>query len=74
MENGHHIGSSSVKPSPDSGSHFESHPLAIGGALFGAFASGFMTELSTGHSKILLAVYVLLGLLGLVLIFAGLQD
>jgi peptidoglycan/LPS O-acetylase OafA/YrhL len=48
--------------------------LAIGGALFGAFVSGFITELSTGHSKLLLAVYVVLGVLGMVLMFAGLQD
>jgi len=48
--------------------------LAIGGALFGAFVSGFITELSTGHSKVLLAVYVLLGILGMILVFAGLQD
>jgi hypothetical protein len=48
--------------------------LAIGGALFGAFVSGFITELSTGHSKVLLSVYVILGLLGMILVFAGLQD
>lgn len=39
--------------------------IAIGGALFGAFVSGFITELSTGHSKLLLAVYVILGILGM---------
>lgn len=48
--------------------------LAIGGALFGAFVSGFTTELSKGNSKLLLAVYVVLGVLGMMLIFAGLQD
>lgn len=48
--------------------------LAIGGALFGAFVSGFITELSTGRSAVLLAVYVMLGLLGMILVFAGLQD
>ena len=48
--------------------------LAVGGALFGAFVSGFVTELSTGHSKLLLAVYVLMGVFGMILIFAGLQD
>jgi hypothetical protein len=48
--------------------------LAVGGALFGAFISGFITELSTGHSKLLLTVYVLLGVLGMVLIFASLQE
>ena len=40
--------------------------IAIGGALFGAFVSGFITELSTGNSKVLLAVYVMLGLLGMI--------
>ncbi|MCI0489853.1 MAG: hypothetical protein L0229_24950 [Blastocatellia bacterium] len=48
--------------------------IAVGGALFGAFISGFITELSTGYSKFLLAIYVALGVMGLVLIFAGLQD
>ena len=48
--------------------------LAIGGALFGAFVSGFVTELSTGHSKLLLAVYVTLGMVGMILIFGGLQE
>ena len=48
--------------------------IAIGGALFGAFVSGFITELSTGSSKVLLAVYVMLGLLGMILVFAGLQE
>ncbi len=48
--------------------------LAIGGALFGAFVSGFITELSAGRSKLLLAVYVVLGILGMILAFAGLQD
>jgi len=48
--------------------------LAIGGALFGAFVSGFVTELSTGHSNVLLTVYVVLGLIGMFAIFAGLQD
>jgi hypothetical protein len=42
--------------------------------LFGAFVSGFTTELSKGNSKLLLAVYVVLGVLGMILIFAGLQD
>jgi hypothetical protein len=48
--------------------------LAVGGALFGAFVSGFITELSTGHGKLLLSVYVILGVMGMVLIFGGLQD
>jgi hypothetical protein len=48
--------------------------LAVGGALFGAFVSGFITELSTGHSKLLLSVYVILGVFGMILIFGGLQD
>ena len=52
----------------------KSFMLAVGGALFGAFVSGFVTELSTGHSKLLLAVYVMMGVFGMILIFAGLQD
>jgi hypothetical protein len=48
--------------------------LAVGGAMFGAFVSGFATQLNTGDSKVLLAFYVTVGLLGMILIFAGLQD
>lgn len=48
--------------------------LAVGGALFGAFISGFITELSTGNSKILLVIYVTLGILGMGLIFGGLRE
>lgn len=48
--------------------------IASGGALFGLFVSGFVIELSTGHSKIVLALYVLAGILGLSLIFTGLQE
>jgi hypothetical protein len=48
--------------------------LAIGGAMFGAFVSGFATQLNTGNSKVLLAFYVIVGVLGMILIFAGLQE
>jgi hypothetical protein len=48
--------------------------LAIWGAMFGAFVSGFATQLNTGNSKVLLAFYVIVGVLGMILIFAGLQE
>ena len=48
--------------------------IASGGALFGFFVSGFVTELLSGHSKVVLAFYVLAGILGLTLVFSGLQE
>jgi hypothetical protein len=46
--------------------------IVIGGALFGAFIPGFLTELSSGH-QLLLAVYTTLGFLGMLLVFIGLR-
>jgi hypothetical protein len=40
---------------------------ALGGALVGAFVSGFINELSVGRRPVWLAIYVALGVLGLVL-------
>lgn len=40
---------------------------ALGGALVGAFVSGFFNELSTGTRPVWLVIYVALGVLGLVL-------
>jgi hypothetical protein len=48
--------------------------VAIGGALFGTFAQGFITELSAGRNPIFLGIYVLLGFVGLLLMFAGFQK
>ena len=39
----------------------------LGGALVGAFVSGFINELSVGTRPVWLAIYVALGVLGLVL-------
>lgn len=47
--------------------------IAIGGALFGAFAAGFPTELSTAARPIWLAVYVIIGFIGVSCIFWGLR-
>jgi len=44
--------------------------ITIGGALFGAFVQGFITELSNGN-PILVAVYVILGFAGIMLVFWG---
>ena len=46
--------------------------IVIGSALFGAFIPGFITELSAGH-QILIAVYTIMGLLGISLVFIGLR-
>ena len=48
--------------------------IILGGILCGAFISGFVTELTFGQSKAALALYVLAGVVGLVLVFSGLQD
>ena len=46
--------------------------ITVGGALFGAFIQGFITELSNGK-PILVTIYVLLGLIGMFLVFMGLN-
>jgi len=46
--------------------------IIVGGALFGAFIQGFVTELSTGN-KLLIAIYTLLGFVGMLLVFVGLR-
>ena len=46
--------------------------ITIGGALFGAFVQGFIQELSDGNT-ILIAVYVVLGFIGVLLVFQGLS-
>lgn len=46
--------------------------LVFGSALVGAFVQGFITELAAGH-QLLTAVYVILGFLGMLLIFSGLR-
>lgn len=45
--------------------------ITVGGALFGAFIQGFITELSNGN-PILITIYVILGLAGMLLVFNGL--
>ena len=47
--------------------------IIMGGALFGAFVQGFITELSSGR-PLLVAIYVVLGFLGMGLIFLGLLQ
>lgn len=46
--------------------------IALGSTLFGAFISGFITELSAGH-RLLIAVYPMMGLIGTALVFWGLR-
>jgi hypothetical protein len=46
--------------------------IVLGSTLFGAFISGFITELSAGH-RLLIAVYTLMGLIGMALVFGGLR-
>jgi len=46
--------------------------ITVGGALFGAFIQGFITELSNGK-PILITIYVILGLIGMFLVFSGLN-
>lgn len=50
--------------------------IAIGGTLFGAFISGFMTELSTDDPirSTWVAIYVIFGLAGLFMISWGLMS
>lgn len=45
--------------------------VALGGVLLGTFVSGFTAELSSRMHPIMLAIYVVLGFLGLILMFAG---
>jgi hypothetical protein len=47
--------------------------IALGGAFFGAFIQGFVGELSTGRNPVTIAVYVILGFMGLLLMFVGFQ-
>ena len=42
----------------------------LGGALFGAFVQGFITELSTGNT-LLIVIYTILGFIGMLLVFFG---
>lgn len=46
--------------------------ITLGGAFFGAFIQGFITEL--GSNNVLVTVYVILGFIGLVMIFWGLSQ
>jgi hypothetical protein len=46
--------------------------IVVGSALFGAFIPGFITELSAGH-PFLIAVYTIMGFLGMLLVFIGLR-
>ncbi len=46
--------------------------ITVGGAFFGAFVQGFITELSSGNS-ILVAVYVMLGFAGVLMVFWGIS-
>ena len=47
--------------------------IAIGGALFGAFVQGFINELSLTTSRpIWIAIYTIVGFIGIFLIFWGL--
>lgn len=48
--------------------------IIMGAVLFGAFVSGFITEVIYGQSKSALALYVVAGIVGLLLVFRGLQD
>ena len=46
--------------------------IVVGGAFFGAFVQGFVSELSAGHAP-LVAAYTALGFIGMVLVFWGLR-
>jgi hypothetical protein len=46
--------------------------IVVGGALLGAFIQGFITELSTGRT-VLIVVYTVLGFIGMLLVFWGLR-
>jgi len=46
--------------------------VIIGSAFFGAFAQGFVTELSNGNTTLIL-VYVILGFVGIFMIFWALR-
>jgi hypothetical protein len=46
--------------------------IVIGGAFFGAFIQGFITEVSNGRT-ILVTIYVILGLTGMFMVFLGLR-
>ena len=45
---------------------------ALGGIIFGTFVQGIITELAGRRHPVVIAIYVILGLFGLVLIFVGL--
>jgi len=47
--------------------------IVLGGAFFGAFIQGFISELSSGNT-ILIAVYVILGFIGMFMVFLGLRK
>jgi hypothetical protein len=51
-----------------------SHELSIilGGAFLGAFIQGFLAELSSGNA-ILIAIYTLIGFIGMFMVFWGLR-
>jgi hypothetical protein len=46
--------------------------IVIGGALFGAFVQGFVTSLSDNNT-ILLAIYTVMGFVGMLFLFIGLR-
>jgi hypothetical protein len=45
---------------------------AAGGVIFGAFVQGIIAELAGKMNPAVVAIYIILGLLGLILIFVGL--
>ena len=47
--------------------------IVLGGAFFGAFIQGFISELSSGNA-ILIATYVILGFIGMFMVFLGLRK
>jgi hypothetical protein len=47
--------------------------ITLGGAFFGAFIQGFVTELGNNNS-LLITVYVIIGFIGLILVFWGLSQ
>ncbi len=47
--------------------------IVLGGAFFGAFIQGFISELSSGNA-VLIATYVFLGFIGMFMVFLGLRK
>jgi hypothetical protein len=66
-----HVDEAAEKLQPKHGAN-STIRVAIGGALFGAFIQGFITELAA-NNQILVVVYTLLGLLGMFLVLWDLR-